>query len=263
MLQTTFGRLLRGDKSPRPGAGCQFRDALEGHAAPGLTVEDFGRRLRGEPKAKPGEAKKVKAVLEGAPLPSGWKKRRRKLPAGAPRWQSRSLTECERTKLTGPGLRKGRKHELLESVCQADGVEVGEEPIFRGVRVLGEDSLNKRKYTRDAMERALALYERAPVFVDHPDRPTSPRSLKDKFGQLLNCRLDDEGVVADLLFNPSHEMAATIRWWFENLPEGCGLSHNATGEGRTEADGTFVITRIVRVRSCDLVASPATVRGMR
>jgi hypothetical protein len=263
MMLTTFSRLLRGDKSSRPSAAKRFADAAEGTVAPGMGAEEFARRVRGQRKPKPGEGKRVRAVLEGGELPSGWKKRRRKLPAGAPRWQSRSLTECERAKLTGPGLRKGRKHELLESVCQAAGVEVGEESIFRGVRVLGEDSLNKRKYTRDAMERALALYERAPVFVDHPDRPASPRSLKDKFGQLVNCRLDDEGVVADLLFNPSHEMAATIRWWFDNLPEGCGLSHNATGEGRTEPDGTFVITRIVRVRSCDLVASPATVRGMR
>jgi hypothetical protein len=46
------------------------------------------------------------------------------------------------------------------------------------------------------------------------------------------------------------------------MPESYGLSHNAHGEGEENADGIFVVRKILDVRHVDLVADPATTRGL-
>ncbi len=179
-----------------------------------------------------------------------------------PEWHFREWSASDRRARKGAGLKgQGKGRLLLEAVCQPE-IGVSVEPILRNVRVLGGDSKNKRRYTPDAMRQAMEMYEGAKVNVDHPAKPTEPRGIASRFGKLVNVRSDDDGLVADLVYNPRHPLAETIRYFAENMPELVGLSHNAIGEGRTDSDGVFVVTKIVKVRSVDLVADPATTVGL-
>jgi hypothetical protein len=150
---------------------------------------------------------------------------------------------------------------VRESCCQDCELEA-DEAILRGVWVLGLESYNGRRYKPEACQAALGLYE-ALVNCDHPaGNPNASRSMRDRFGRLVNPRfVEGKGIVADLHFNPKHPDAAMVRWFADNDPSALGLSHNAVGQGRN-VDGIFVIDRIVSVRSVDLVADPATTRGL-
>jgi hypothetical protein len=129
------------------------------------------------------------------------------------------------------------------------------------VTVLGLSSRNRRRYTPEAAASALSLYEGVLVNLDHPDHADGPRSVRDRFGRLVNVRFEGGRVRADLRYNPEHPFAATLEWFAENDPGAIGLSHNAIGEGKEEG-GVFVVRKIVELRSVDLVAEPASTRGL-
>lgn len=134
--------------------------------------------------------------------------------------------------------------------------------VLKNVWILGLQSRNGRRYTPEAVRGAIEQYEGAKANCNHPSKPDDPRPIADRFGRLRNVRfVPGKGLVGDLVFNPKHPMAETVRWWAENDPQGIGLSHNATGAGRQEGD-VFVVEKIVRVRSVDLVAEPATTSSL-
>ncbi len=137
--------------------------------------------------------------------------------------------------------------------------------IIYGVKVLGWDSDNGRRYLPEAGRAAIGLYEGAKVFLDHPaKKDNGPRSDADAFGRLHAVHWTTEGVFGDLHFYTSHPMAERVCEDAEKIDSlgVFGLSHNAQGEGET-VDGIFVIHRIVEVRSVDLVSEPATVRNLK
>ncbi len=134
-----------------------------------------------------------------------------------------------------------------------------EKSIIYGVKILGMESQNGRRYLPDALAQARQLYEGAPVNVDH--RENGRRSYRDRIGRLMNVRLGADGLYGDLLVNPKHPLAEQLFWDAEHCPENVGLSHDA--QGRTRVEGrTVVVESIDRVRSVDLVAEPATTRSL-
>lgn len=137
----------------------------------------------------------------------------------------------------------------------------GEVGVLRNVVVLGLNSKNRRRYTPEAARQALQLYQGARVNLDHPDHPDGPRSVRDRFGRLINVRYENGRLRADLHYNPRHPFAPAVEWFAANDPGAIGLSHNAIGEGKEEG-GVFVVRKIVELRSVDLVADPATVGGL-
>ena len=71
----------------------------------------------------------------------------------------------------------------------------------------------------------------------------------------------DDGLFADFHFNPKHALAEQLLWDAEHAPENVGFSHNV--EARTARRGDrLVVEAITRVQSVDLVADPATTRGL-
>ncbi len=69
------------------------------------------------------------------------------------------------------------------------------------------------------------------------------------------------GLVRRFLFNPKHALAEQLIWDAEHAPENVGFSHNV--EARTVRQGDkIVVEAITRVQSVDLVADPATTRGL-
>jgi hypothetical protein len=133
--------------------------------------------------------------------------------------------------------------------------------VIYGVKVLGWESKNGRRYLPEDVRRKVHLYDGVPVNIDHPLRPGETRDSDARFGRLVKPRYESDGLNADLEFLKCHPMAPRICEAAARMPEVFGLSHNADGETRLEA-GVTVVTSIEEVRSVDVVTQPATTDGL-
>lgn len=137
-----------------------------------------------------------------------------------------------------------------------------ENGVVSGVKILGVKSRNNRIYPLETLRDAAPLYENAKVNVNHPDgSPTESRKYQDRVGSIKNVTLQENGLYGDFHFNPKHPLAEQMLWDAEKAPENFGFSHNVEAVVRLENDAQ-VVDKIVRVRSVDLVADPATTSGL-
>ncbi len=156
--------------------------------------------------------------------------------------------------------------EILQEFCDSRGVQMRIDRaagILRGVKILGLESRNNRSYLPETLAQAVPLYEGAKVNVNHPKgSPQGPRDYQDRIGAIRSVQLrSGEGLFADFHFNPRHVLAEQLLWDAEHAPEKVGFSHNV--EARTARRGEQVVVEaILRVQSVDLVADPATTRGL-
>ncbi|MGA2619848.1 MAG: hypothetical protein ABSF26_19720 [Thermoguttaceae bacterium] len=155
--------------------------------------------------------------------------------------------------------------EMLQEFCDWRGLALRTDRqagVIRGVKILGLESRNGRTYLPDALAQAAALYEDAKVNVNHPKgSPGMPRDYQDRIGTIRGVTARPDGLFADLHFNPKHQLAEQLAWDAEHAPENVGFSHNV--EARTVRRGERVeVEAITRVQSVDLVADPATTRGL-
>jgi hypothetical protein len=157
-------------------------------------------------------------------------------------------------------------NELLQEFCDSRGVPMRvdrQAGVIRGVKILGLQSRNGRQYLPEALAKAVPLYEGAKVNVNHPKgSPLSPRDYQDRIGVIRGAVLKPgEGLFGDLHFNPKHVLAEQLAWDAEHAPENVGFSHNV--QARTSRrDDCLLVEEITRVQSVDLVADPATTRGL-
>ncbi|HEY1598331.1 MAG TPA: hypothetical protein VGG64_01925 [Pirellulales bacterium] len=135
--------------------------------------------------------------------------------------------------------------------------------IIRGVKILGLESQNGRSYLPEALTAAVPLYEGAKVNVNHPKAlPGTPRDYQDRIGAIHGVAVRaNEGLFADLHFNPQHALAGQLAWDAEHAPENVGFSHNVLAKTARRGD-RVVVENITKVQSVDLVADPATTRGL-
>ncbi len=137
-----------------------------------------------------------------------------------------------------------------------------ENGVVSGVKILGVKSRNNRIYPLETLRDAAPLYENAKVNVNHPDgSPSESRKYQDRVGSIKNVTLQENGLYGDFHFNPKHPLAEQMLWDAERAPENFGFSHNVEAVVRLE-NGAQVVDKIVRVRSVDLVADPATTSGL-
>ena len=137
-----------------------------------------------------------------------------------------------------------------------------ENGVVSGVKILGVKSRNNRIYPLETLRDAAPLYENAKVNVNHPDgSPNESRKYQDRVGSIKNVTLQENGLYGDFHFNPKHPLAEQMLWDAEKAPENFGFSHNVEAVVRLE-NGAQVVDKIVRVRSVDLVADPATTSGL-
>jgi len=135
--------------------------------------------------------------------------------------------------------------------------------LIRGVKILGLRSRNGRLYLPQALQEAAPLYEGAKVNINHCPGPLpTPRDYRDRLGLVRQVVFrPEEGLFADLCFNPKHPLAEQLAWDAEHCPENVGLSHHV--EARlARRDGQNVVEAILRVHSVDVVADPATTQGL-
>ena len=82
--------------------------------------------------------------------------------------------------------------------------------LIKGVKVLGYNSSNDRTYLHEAVKRAAPLYEGCKVFEDHPEGKRQ-RRVSELVGRLVNVRIGEDGLYADLKIVLSHPMAERVR----------------------------------------------------
>jgi hypothetical protein len=155
--------------------------------------------------------------------------------------------------------------ETLREYVDSRGASLGVDPaggVIRGVKILGLVSRNGREYDAAAVAKAKPLYEGAKVNVNHSrGNPSGPRDYQDRMGQVRQVRVAADGLYGDFHFNPKHPLAEQLLWDAEHAPENVGFSHNV--EARTsKRGGKVVVEEITNVTSVDLVADPATTRGL-
>lgn len=149
--------------------------------------------------------------------------------------------------------------KLQEKVAWSNPKIDKESGIVHGVKVLGFVSSNGRRYKREALERALPLYENVGVNIDHED--ANKRRVKDGFGRLSNVRLAEDGVYGDVSYLKAHDFASTFVEAAERMPELLGMSHVADGK-LSRDNGEELVEDIVTVESVDIVRRPATTKSL-
>jgi hypothetical protein len=154
--------------------------------------------------------------------------------------------------------------------------------IVRNVALLGPESRNGYRYTSEAMQEAVALYDGRPVFIDHAEsavaasfqlaglgqvknlpppliadsRQPISRSLRDYAGKVVNPRYEGERIRGDLhLIGPNAEWLLSL---FEASPSDIGMSHVVLARRNHAGDE---VEKIEKVVSVDIVAFPATVQS--
>ena len=133
--------------------------------------------------------------------------------------------------------------------------------VVRGVKLLGLESKNGRRYLPDAVKRAAPLYEGARANVNHPKgKASSPRDYQDRLGAFENIASKDGGLYGDLKYNPKHPVIEQFLWDCENNST-VGFSHNVVAE-TSQKNGETLIESIVLVQGVDLVADPATTKSV-
>jgi len=141
-----------------------------------------------------------------------------------------------------------------------DGGSVDESaPVIRRVKILGWESKNRRQYLKESVQSE--QYGDRVINLNHPDGPNKQRQVQDRFGWFESVVKDDSGIWGDLHYNPEHPYAKQFAWLAKNKPSLVGLSHDAIGTGKTK-DGVFVVEKVIEVKSVDLVADPATTKGL-
>lgn len=163
--------------------------------------------------------------------------------------------------------------EELQGIFQFGAIQPGkklgvdrDKGIIKGIKIIGFNSQNGRKYLPDALKDAVPLYEGIKVNIDHPEKgPTQQRSSHDRFGKFINVRfVEGEGIYGDLLYLKNHPLADSVceAAEREEMNDVFGMSHNAQGEGTVDKNDIFVVSKITEVRHVDLVADPATTKSL-
>jgi len=162
--------------------------------------------------------------------------------------------------------------ELVEAVSSRPSLVDRLKGIINDVKIVGLEAPKKnRVYTPEALKKAIPLYEGAVVNVDHVETPESGgdqqkpvfRKFADRIGRLSGVYFKEgEGLFARTFkFNPKHRMAEDLMYWAAEDPNGVGFSHHAFGASRVSG-GKQIVESIREVRSVDLVANPATTKGL-
>lgn len=166
--------------------------------------------------------------------------------------------------------KRNRLHaSALESYAAAGGEVDHDNATIKRVKVLGFESTNGRRYSRESVKAAAHLYENAAVYCNHPIDPATgkpksnrSRTVEDRLGKLVNVRLENDGLYADLQLLKTHPMTERVLEAAERMPDAYGLSHAADVDYSIGQSGVMEISEITAVRSVDLVCEPGTVSGL-
>lgn len=155
--------------------------------------------------------------------------------------------------------------QRITETAYAPEVRVDEENhVIRGVKFLGLNSKNGRRYAEAAVMAAIdsGLYEGVEVNIDHQQGSKLERGMTEGWGRLLNTRyVSGDGGYADLHYLKAHPSTDLIIERAKRWPNSFGLSHDAEAK-MSFKDKEPVVEGIQRVYSVDVVRTPATTAGL-
>lgn len=140
----------------------------------------------------------------------------------------------------------------------------GDSPLIPKVKLCGPISLNQRDYDwRGPLKSDVPKYESCVININHKKKPYEPRDFEERFGIIKNPVVEGDALHGDVVYNPKHPWAPSFEWWAEHCPKAVGFSHSIEAKTKlNRTTGREQIEGIVRVESVDLVADPATVKGL-
>lgn len=134
--------------------------------------------------------------------------------------------------------------------------------VVPGVKLLGAVSRNGRRYSESALQKASALYEGAPVYLNHVS-PGSQRDVRDLGGEIRNARyVEGKGLFGDLHYLKGDSAGEKIATLAEGNLRNVGMSHDADGSVK-RVGRENVVEEITAVNSVDVVHNPATTHNFR
>lgn len=153
--------------------------------------------------------------------------------------------------------------QLVETVYMSKRPVVNRESgTISGVKLLGAESKNGRRYSEKAMKSASRLYVGAKNFIDH-DRESEERGLADWASIITEAHVESDGVFGTLKLRKQSPHYAPLMEAAEDpdFHKAFGMSHVA--EGSTKLDGsTELVEDVTEVLSVDFVTSPATTKAL-
>lgn len=167
--------------------------------------------------------------------------------------------------------KKAGKQQLIEATLKsitADRVD-REAGVIYGVRMGGLVSKNKREYTPEAYKEAIksGMYEGKPCNIDHVKEGEQAK-VANRFGTWHDVEYREKpepGPYGNLHYIKSHSLANNVCEAAERkeLNSAFGMSHDAWGGNcRPGMNGRVIVESIESVKSIDLVADPATTKGL-
>jgi hypothetical protein len=130
-----------------------------------------------------------------------------------------------------------------------------------GVLICGTQSANGRDYPVAVFKRDFAKYEGRPVNCDHAGRCEA--TVDRRFGWFSDVKPGPDGRPRGRLnCLKSHPMYERVMEAAERNPTLFGFSHVAMCRTRTDRNGREIVEAIESVDSIDLVAEPATTKGL-
>lgn len=134
-----------------------------------------------------------------------------------------------------------------------------ERGVIRGVKLCGGKSVNGRDYPPEVFRRDVRKYQGAAIYADHG----RDRSVDRKLGWIDNPHVDEDGTPrGDAHLLTTHPLYERVMEAAERNPGLFGFSHVALCETSFGPDGRERVEGLRTVESVDLVAEPATTRGL-
>jgi hypothetical protein len=134
--------------------------------------------------------------------------------------------------------------------------------VIRGVKLLGLQSDNGRRYPEAVIRAAAPKYEGVRVFVNHPPHGgMSDRPFQDWAGVVENVRARPDGLYGDLRLRKQGRHFHEIIEGAQQFNGAWGMSHVASIDSDFRG-GVEHVSRIVEVYSVDVVCEPATTSGV-
>lgn len=147
----------------------------------------------------------------------------------------------------------------LSEVVYLESTPDASDGVLRGVKLLGENSRNNRRYGKEVREAAAPMYRGKKVYIDHA-RESGDRSYDRWAGTVIEAYNREDGIYGDVKLRQKSPYFDGILEAVKDFPKDVGFSHVADGETRMEGT-TEVVESIREVFSVDLVTDPATTGG--
>lgn len=159
--------------------------------------------------------------------------------------------------------RKVMPKEFRETTYLESATVDANSGVIRGVKLLGLNSRNGRRYTREALQRALPLYNDTKIYLNHQRRAErgEDRQFESWAGVVQNAEIRQDGVYGEAHLRKESPFFRGLVEAATRFPKSFGFSHVADGDSRMEG-GTEVVESISAVESVDIVTDPATTKGL-